>query len=645
ILSGDGHEQRGVGGGPRSERSAWGPRQGGRRPCRGDQRHGTRDYRSRGAFRPRAGPGCVGRACVRGPRRPAELYRVARGGRLRYLSMASRVSGSIQAPPSKSYTHRAIVLAALSRGPCHLHRPLLAEDTQATIEGMYAFGADFTRTSDGLQISAGPLHASNAPIDARNSGTTLRFLSGVASLFPGATLLTGDASLQKRPMGPLLDALERLGARAGSLAGDGRPPVKVQGVIRGGRASVPGFISSQFLSSLLIACPLAANASEIRVVPPIRSEPYISMTRRAMRAFGVEVDLTENTVRIEGGQSYTPTDVDIPGDFSSAAFPLVAAAITGGDVTVEGLSADSPDGDSRIVDLLRSFGARVDTPPNRVRVRSGDLVGQTVDVGDTPDLFPVLAVLATQADGETRFVHGERRAGRSTSRTRGASRFPIRHSWMTCGRSAPYMRWSDEHLRLAVPDDDLRDEPWPLRGLHDRGAPGRHTDRSAVGAGAARPPSTGAKPPDVPAEGGGSRRVRGRPRSGHGDRRADRSDHRQQRRAIEIVFGKRPRPEAGARRLHRRHEVRRQDGPPRWRATVRPNDRPSRGLWRDCPPSPRGQEHQVLRPCRPDRTGHRGCRHAETDRSERRAHAGPLRGLGGRRPHDRGDRGGPQRSG
>lgn len=272
---------------------------------------------------------------------------------------------------------------------------------------MCAFGADITRTSDGLQISAGPLHASDAPIDARNSGTTLRFLSGVASLLLGPTLLTGDASLRKRPMGPLLDALERLGAQAGSLGGDGRPPVKVQGVIRGGQASVPGFISSQFLSSLLIACPLAANPSEIRIVPPIRSEPYVSMTRRAMRAFGVEVDLTKNSVRIEGGQSYTPTDVDIPGDFSSAAFPLVAAAITDGDVTVEGLDADSPDGDTRIVDLLRSFGARVDTLPNRVRVRSGDLVGQTVDVGGTPDLFPVLAVLATQADGETRFVHGD----------------------------------------------------------------------------------------------------------------------------------------------------------------------------------------------------------------------------------------------
>ena len=321
--------------------------------------------------------------------------------------MASRVSGSIQAPPSKSDTHRAVVLAALSGGPCRLHRPLLADDTQATIRGMAAFGADVTQTGDGLQIAAGPMHAADAPIDARNSGTTLRFLSGVASLFPGSTLLTGDGSLRKRPMGPLIDALERLGARSESVGGDGRPPVRVQGVIRGGRAFVPGFISSQFLSSLLIASPLAANPSEIRVVPPIRSGPYVSMTRRAMCAFGVEVGATENTYRIEGGQAYTPTDVDIPGDFSSAAFPLVAAAITDGDVTVEGLDADSSDGDGRIVDLLRDFGARVDTSPNRVRVRSGELVGRSVDVADTPDLFPVLAVLATQADGETRFVHGE----------------------------------------------------------------------------------------------------------------------------------------------------------------------------------------------------------------------------------------------
>ena len=321
--------------------------------------------------------------------------------------MASRVSGSIPAPPSKSFTHRAIVLAALSRGPCHIQRPLLAEDTEATMAGMSAFGAEITRTREGLRVSAGALHAADAPIDARNSGTTLRLLTGVAALFEGETVLTGDSSLRKRPMGPLLDALESLGAPARSLGGDGQAPVGVRGIVHGGRTSVPGSVSSQFLSSLLIVCPLADGSSEVRVVPPIRSASYVEMTRRTMRSFGVEVDVDADTFRISGGQAYRPTDILIPGDFSSAAFPLVAAAITDGDVTVEGLDPETPEGDRRIVDLLRSFGARVDTAPDRVRVRSGDLVGQTVDVGDTPDLFPVLAVLASQADGETRFVHGE----------------------------------------------------------------------------------------------------------------------------------------------------------------------------------------------------------------------------------------------
>src|SRR5437867_7804385 len=192
-------------------------------------------------------------------------------------------------------------------------------------------------------------------------------------------------------MGPLLEALSSLGARGSSVSGDGRPPIEVEGVLRGGRVSLSGSISSQFLSSLLIACPLAANPSEIRVLPPRRSEPYVEVTRQMVRAFGVEIVVDEDAYLVPGGRTYHPTDVDIPGDFSSAAFPLVAAAITGGDVTVEGLSADSPDGDSRIVGLLRASGARGDAPSKRVRVRSGDLVGQTVDVGGTPERYPVLA--------------------------------------------------------------------------------------------------------------------------------------------------------------------------------------------------------------------------------------------------------------
>jgi len=259
---------------------------------------------------------------------------------------------------------------------------------------------------DDIQVSSSPLHSPGKPIDARNSGTTLRLLTGVAALLRGTTTLTGDSSLRKRPMGPLLETLNTLGARCRALGADGRPPVEIEGTLRGGSATIPGDVSSQFLSSLLIVCPLAAKPSEIRVLPPLRSEPYVEMTRAMMDAFGVDVRAEGDILRVPGGQTYEPVDVEVPGDFSSAAFPLVAAAITDGDVTVSGLELSGPQGDRKVIDLLHAFGADVESQADRVRVRGGRLVGRTVDVGDTPDLFPVLAVLGSQADGETRFVNG-----------------------------------------------------------------------------------------------------------------------------------------------------------------------------------------------------------------------------------------------
>lgn len=326
---------------------------------------------------------------------------------MRYRAAHSKVSGTIRAPPSKSYTHRAIVLAALSGGPCVIHHPLRSDDTDATVAGSAGLGAEIRVEGDELRISAGSLHAAGRPVDARNSGTTLRFLTGVASLFKGATTLTGDSSLRRRPMGPLIEALNRLGAHARALGSEGRPPVEVSGVLRGGAISLPGGVSSQFLSSLLIACPLASGPTEIRILPPVRSEPYVEMTRHSLRAFGVDVAVDGDTCLVEGGQAYRPSGVDIPGDFSSAAFPLVAAAVTDGDVTVIGLDAESPQGDRRIVEILRQFGAQVDVGSDRVRVRGGRLVGQAVDVGANPDLFPILAVLGACAAGETRLVNGE----------------------------------------------------------------------------------------------------------------------------------------------------------------------------------------------------------------------------------------------
>ncbi len=326
---------------------------------------------------------------------------------MRFRSRPSAVSGRVRASPSKSYTHRAILLAALSGGTARVRRGLLAEDTEATLAGVEAFGAEVFREDGALTITSDGFRPPEKEIDARNSGTTLRLLTGVAATLDGWTVLTGDASLRKRPMGPLLDALLALGARGRSLHGDGCAPVQVSGPLAGGDVSIAGSVSSQFVSSLLVAGSLARATTTVRVLPPIRSEPYVDVTVHMLARFGVAIHEKGNDYRIEAGQAYRPVDVDVPGDFSSAAFPLVAAAITNGDVAVEGLDPDVPQGDRRVVDFLRAFGARIEASGDAVRVRGGSLRARTIDIGDTPDLFPVLAVLATQADGESRFVNGE----------------------------------------------------------------------------------------------------------------------------------------------------------------------------------------------------------------------------------------------
>lgn len=262
------------------------------------------------------------------------------------------------------------------------------------------------RLKDSLRIECPTLHAPSHQIDARNSGTTLRLMTGIVALLPGTTVLTGDASLRKRPMGPLVDALEQLGAKARTLGAEGRPPVEVTGPMRGGEVTVPGSVSSQFLSSLLIACPLAATATHLRVTPPILSEPYVEITQTMVGRFGVRVDGGGTEFDIPAEQRYTPVDFVVPGDFSSAAFPLVAAAVADGDVAVDSLDPALPQGDRRIVEILQAFGAEVHSDAHSVRVRGSRLTAQTVDLGATPDLFPVLAVLATQADGVSRFLNG-----------------------------------------------------------------------------------------------------------------------------------------------------------------------------------------------------------------------------------------------
>jgi 3-phosphoshikimate 1-carboxyvinyltransferase len=227
-------------------------------------------------------------------------------------------------------------------------------------------------------------------------------MSAIASLSPKPIGLTGDESIRARPMGPLIEALSRLGAYARCKGPRGRPPVVVGGGLKGGDVEISGAISSQFVSALLLACPYAREDVELRVTE-LRSKPYVEMTLEVLDHAGAKIerssDLTEFT--IPGRQVLRASEFDVPGDFSSAAFLLGAAALAGSAVKVSNLDVRGVQGDKRIVGLLREFGADVKLRGKVVEVSSSGLTGIEADCGDNPDLVPVLAVLGSIADGTT----------------------------------------------------------------------------------------------------------------------------------------------------------------------------------------------------------------------------------------------------
>lgn len=309
--------------------------------------------------------------------------------------------GTVTAPPSKSYTHRAIVMGALTGDEFLLEGALISEDTKATLDAVQVLGAEVSHSEGGTRILCRRLRPASRAIDARNSGTTIRLMTGIAALLPSPTTLTGDSSLVRRPMGPLVDALSQLGARCEFLDAKGRPPLTVTGPMGGSATSVKGSVSSQFVSSLLIACTQKRGPTDIALQGSLTSRPYVDITLDMLRDFGAVVDETAGGFTVLGDQRLSRNSYSVPGDFSSAAFPFVAAAVTGGDVTVRNLDVGSPQGDKAILDILSRFGAKVDRAKGSIRVRGAGLEGVDLDVGDTPDLFPVLAVLGAVASGRT----------------------------------------------------------------------------------------------------------------------------------------------------------------------------------------------------------------------------------------------------
>lgn len=335
---------------------------------------------------------------------------------------SSTVQGQIAAPPSKSYSHRALVLSGLAKGDSLIRRPLLSGDTLATLRGMEMFGAIVRREGEDCVVRGGRLHAPGGEIDCQNSGTTIRLLAGIASLLPATVTLTGDASLQQRPMRPLLHALTEMGVSATSARGDGNAPLIIRGPNRGRWTHIKGDISSQFISSLLISSALKELDTEIVITTPLKSKPYVDITVDMMAKFGGRCWETKNGYHVPGGQAYRPREYVVPGDFSSAAFPLVAGALTGR-VTVNGLDPLDKQADRKVVDILGGFGAKLAWAGESITVERDELTGMDVDMGDCPDIFPVLAVLASQAKGQSRLFNAEHLRYKESDRIRSTVMF------------------------------------------------------------------------------------------------------------------------------------------------------------------------------------------------------------------------------
>ncbi len=319
----------------------------------------------------------------------------------------SRLSGAVDIPGSKSHTIRAVAVSALAEGESRIDQPLASADTLAAVEAYQALGAEVRIEPHAWHVrgTAGRLKAPANVIDVKNSGTTLRVAVGsAAGLSNGLAVFTGDHQIRRRPLGPLAASLNDLGANVTSTLANGCAPVVVGGRLRGGRTSINA-VTSQFLSSLLMAAPLGESTSEIDV-PVLNEQPYVHITLDWLARCGIE--LTRDELRhfsVPGGQTYKPVQVRVAADFSSATFFLAAGALGDNDVTCRGLDFNDPQGDKAVVDYLRAMGAKVEIGPEGVRVRGGQLTGCELDMNATPDALPMMAVVGCFARGTTRLVN------------------------------------------------------------------------------------------------------------------------------------------------------------------------------------------------------------------------------------------------
>lgn len=314
----------------------------------------------------------------------------------------SLCKGTLVAPPSKSHAVRAILYASLASGESQLKNLLESPDIEATVRACRAFGA----TIEGGSVVGigGKPRTPDDVIDVGNSGLALRFMGAVAALAEGTTVITGDPSIrERRPAAPLLDGLNQLGAVALSTRGNGLAPLMIKGLARPGVCTVDG-ADSQPVSALLTLAAQMPGVTEINVRNP-GEKPWVDLTLWWLKRLGVSFERRGHDWYRVQGAPWLRFDFTVPGDFSSAAFPLAAGALFGS-VTVSNLDHTDPQGDKELLTVLRQMGADVKATENSVTVSAGELQGVDVDVNSIVDAIPILSVLGCYAKGETRLYNG-----------------------------------------------------------------------------------------------------------------------------------------------------------------------------------------------------------------------------------------------
>jgi 3-phosphoshikimate 1-carboxyvinyltransferase len=330
------------------------------------------------------------------------------------IKKVEMLKGEICAPPSKAYTQRMTIAGALSRGISKISNPLFSDDTKATLRAVTSLGAKVNAKKDCLIVEGvQPLKGAKAPIDCGESGATLRFMIPVAALASGPSIFLLGKTLEQRPMEPLLQSLKQLGAGVHFQRPAKQTSIVVQGGgIPGGKTAIRGDVSSQFISGLMFACPLATAETQIDVTPPLESRGYVKMTQTVLAEHGIEVSISENfdRLKIPPNQKYKPCNHKVPGDFSSSAFLLAAAAITRSEVNIQNLDFERVQGDKAILNILKRMGAQGKVCPQKVKIEGkGSLLkAVNVDARNIPDLVPVCAVLACYAKGTSK-IHDAHR--------------------------------------------------------------------------------------------------------------------------------------------------------------------------------------------------------------------------------------------